>query len=575
MNQKVGITRVIATLRHGAHAVVDAVPDAENAVGTGSAVLSDVVQEAAIGKASAATALSMAGVTDFDYLFPDLAADPTKLLPAETAEVAARTVDALNQLGNAMIEQGVPQQKAPIPPIHTYWGQFVDHDLTAATDNDTVIGIDVSPLTPMAPGDVTAKLVNARNPALNLDSVYGDGPFATPQPGKVMVPYRADDRAKLVVGPLSVSTRGGELIPPVADRDRDLPRDGLTAQIGDGRNDENLVVAQLHVAFLRFHNAVVDWVRRNEPERRHVGDVFDRARTLVRHHYQWLCVNEYLSTVLDNGAVDRVLAGETDLLGLAGRPKPYMPLEFSVAAFRFGHSMIRGAYDWNRNFGDPGTIILPNSPLGLLFQFTGTGKFVDNAPTLPDNWPAEWDRLVKLDPAFPIRSARPIDTFLAGPLAEMVNQLVGTTEEDTPDSDLGKLLKHLARRNLLRGFRLGIPTGQAVSESLGIDPMTASEITDGASQPIRDALAAGEFVERRAVPLWFYILRESEVRNGGERLGPVGSRIVAETIIGQLRNDPKSYLNQGAWTPADGVTFPDGSSVNSIEKFLRFAGVLV
>lgn len=566
--------RVITGMRHGGHAITDGAPGAQDAIDAGARPLSEVVQDAEVAKtAGPAAAVALAGVTDFDYLFPELAGDPAALLPAGTAEVAATTVAALVALGDAMIEQAPPPPRnAPIPPVHTYWGQFVDHDLTAATDNDSVIGIDVTPLTPMPPADVTALLKNARNPALNLDSVYGDGPFARPPAaGTIAVPYRADDRAKLELGTLS-ATGGvaGVLVPPVADQDRDLPRDAQRrALIGDGRNDENLVVAQLHVAFLRFHNAAVDWVRTHEPQPAGVGAVFARARDLTRWTYQWLCVHDYLATVLQDGEVDRVLASEADPLGLADRARPYMPLEFSVAAFRFGHSMIRGAYDWNRNFGFPGTVFQPRASLDLLFQFTGTGGFIGGATTLPDNWPVEWDRFVRLDDLFPVRSARPIDTFLAAPLREMVNQVPPTVP---PGSDLEALLKHLARRNLLRGFRLGIPTGQAVAGALGIAPLTPAELTDGLDQAVRDALDAGGLVDR--TPLWFYVLRESEVRTGGDALGPVGSRIVAETIIGQLRRDPRSYLHQGGWSPAAGVRLPDGGAVTSIAAFLRFAGVL-
>jgi Animal haem peroxidase len=564
--------RVITHMRHGAHAIVDAAPGAQEAVDVGAVRLSELTQDAAVARADDVTvADALAGVTDFDYLFSALVDDPDKHLPADTPEAAARTVEALNALGNAMVEQGPPTgRNAPIPPIHTYWGQFVDHDLTAATDNDSVIGINVTPMTPMPPAGVVALLKNQRNPALNLDSLYGDGPFAQPEPDAIAVPYRADDPAKFLLGRLSVTGGGvGVLVDPVDDQERDLPRrDDGVALIGDGRNDENLVVAQLHLAFLRFHNNAVDWVRANEPERTGVGDVFSRARDLTRWTYQWLTVHDYLATVLQDGAVDQVLASEDDMLGLTARARPYMPLEFSVAAFRFGHSMIRGAYDWNRNFGDPGDF-QARASLEDLFRFTGTGGF-RGTPTLPDNWPAEWDRMVRLDPAFPIRSARPIDTFMAGPLQDMVNQLAGTNV--APDSDLGKLLKHLARRNLLRGYRLSMPTGQAVAEALGIAPLTAEELTDGLDQGIRDALDMGGFVDR--TPLWFYVLRESEVRTGGDALGPVGSRIVAETIIGQIRRDPRSYLNQDSWTPAAGARLLDGSPVTSIAAFLKFAGVL-
>ncbi|MEU6697842.1 heme peroxidase family protein [Pseudonocardia sp. NPDC046786] len=572
MNENADGRRVITGMRHGGHAIVDKAPGADRAVEHGSVRLSEITQDAEIAKTDGiAGALVLAGVSDFDYLFPALANDPAKLLPAETPQIAETTVAALNALGTAMIEQAPPSgPDAPIPPVHTYWGQFVDHDLTAATDNDSVIGIDVTPLTPMPPADVVSLLVNKRNPALNLDSLYGDGPFATPVPGGIAVPYRADDPAKFALGTLAVTGGvAGVLVPPVNDDERDLPRQDRVALIGDGRNDENLVVAQLHVAFLRFHNNAVDWVRANEPGHAGTGAVFARARDLTRWAYQWLTVHDYLDTVLDAGAVDRAIAGEDDPLGLLGRERTYMPLEFSVAAFRFGHSMVRGAYDWNRNFGFPGSF-QERATLQQLFQFTGTGGFLGGATTLPDNWPIEWQRFVELDDLFPIRAARPIDTFLASPLQEMVNQLDGTSVP--PDSDLGTLLVHLARRNLLRGFRLGIPTGQAIATALGITPLTVAELTDGLDPAIRAALESGGLVDR--TPLWFYVLRESEVRNGGAALGPVGSRIVAETIVGQLRKDPRSYLNRDGWTPDDGVLLPDGGAVTSIAAFLRFAGVL-
>ncbi|MGQ0575191.1 MAG: peroxidase family protein [Pseudonocardia sp.] len=569
MSRNVEVQRVITDLGHGAHLVVDTAPQVKDALSEGAVVLSEATQVPDAAGADRVTALAMVGMTDFDYLFRDLLADPANLLPAADDAEIATTVEALNELGAAMVEHAPPDPRnAPIAPIHTYWGQFVDHDLTAGTDGDTTISIRDEPLPPLPPAEVTALLTNARNPALNLDSVYGDGPFARPVLGKIAVPYQAGDRAKLEIGELSVAGGGGVVVPPVADRARDLPRVARVAQIGDSRNDENLVVAQLHLAFLRFHNNAVDWVRINEHERTGVGAVFARARELTRWTYQWLCVHDFLTTVTSAGTVDEVLAGEGDLLGLAGRERPYMPLEFSVAAFRFGHSMIRGAYDWNRNFGFPGDVFQPRSTLNQLFQFTGGGGFIGDAQNLPDNWPAEWDRFVELDDLFPIRSARPIDTHLAGPLADMIKE--GTDANLT--ARVRALLKHLARRNLLRGFRLGLPTGQAVAAALGVPALTAAELTDGVDQAILDALEKGGFDAR--TPLWFYVLRESEVRTRGDALGPVGSRIVAETIIGQIRHDPGSYLNAASWTPAAGVRLPDGAAVTTIAGFLRFAGVL-
>jgi hypothetical protein len=137
-----------------------------------------------------------------------------------------------------------------------------------------------------------------------------------------------------------------------------------------------------------------------------------------------------------------------------------------------------------------------------------------------------------------------------------------------------RILKRLAVRNLLRGYRLGIPTGQSVARELGIDPLTREQLLtfpDPSSEeasPVDDALVDGGFLEE--TPLWFYVLKEAEVVERGERLGPVGSRIVTETIIGQLRADPTSFLNMG-WDPSKGVTTDDGQPVDKITTFLRFA----
>jgi hypothetical protein len=166
------------------------------------------------------------------------------------------------------------------------------------------------------------------------------------------------------------------------------------------------------------------------------------------------------------------------------------------------------------------------------------------------------------------RFARRIDTHLAFPLSQMVNQV----DDPTLPVAIQDLLKHLARRNLLRGYRLGLPTGQAVAEALGIVPLTSAQLTQGVDPSITAALQQGNFLDR--TPLWFYVLREAERTAQGNTLGAVGSRIVAETIIGHIRHDSTSYLNQSSWTPTAGVRLPDGNPIRSIPDFLRMAGVL-
>ncbi|MDV9177725.1 heme peroxidase family protein [Streptomyces sp. W16] len=562
MTEQGQFRRVITNLTHGGHAILDSADGAERTAQTQESLStrSTVVQESTDDAAHV-------GTTDFDYLFPDLAKKfPDNHLPNDDV---AKVVKALLALGSAMVETpddvGDPDLNSPIPPIYTYWGQFIDHDLTAATDRDLVINITDENLQPVPPDEVIEKLANLRIPALNLDSVYGDGPFAPPVAGTNAVAY---DGIKLRLGVLSpVPANVGALIPPVDDTQRDLPRKAdRTPLVGDDRNDENLVVAQLHVAFLRFHNAAVDWVRDNEPEFESDAEIFRRARDLTRWTYQWLCVHDFLRTVARPDVVDRVDTAEGNLLDLDRRGL-YMPIEFSVAAFRFGHSMVRGAYDWNRNFGRPGDRA-PVSTLNQLFQFTGKGGFAGGLTTLPSNWPAEWDRMVDKNSPFANRFTRLIDTKLAPPLANLPN------EGNAPDltQRVRDLLKRLAQRNLLRGYRLAAPTGQAVAEALEVAPLSRAELEQDSSDEVKAALEAAGLFDR--TPLWFYVLKEAEVRELGRRLGEVGSRIVAETIIGQIRKDPGSYANRTSWSPAQGVLLPNGRPVRTIPDFLRFAGVL-
>jgi hypothetical protein len=233
--------------------------------------------------------------------------------------------------------------------------------------------------------------------------------------------------------------------------------------------------------------------------------------------------------------------------------------------------MVRAVYDYNRNFGRPGKII-GSAPFNLLFTFTGKANppFRGDTKALPFNWVIEWDRFVDHGAVLPDRFARRIDTRLAPPLRDLLNE----GNDPSLAQTVKAILKRLATRNLLRGYLLAIPTGQAVAQAMGVTALTASQLTQDNNPLVNDALAAGGFTA--ATPLWYYVLKEAEVLANGESLGPVGSRIVCETIIGQVREDDASYLAQpGTWTPAEGVRLPNGDLVVTIAGFLRFAGVMV
>ena len=421
---------VLTEIKHGGHVLTEQTPEAVNLAMTRETFT--LAEDATGGEVEFSTA--------FDYLFPNLTGDAEAHLDASDP---ARVVAALNALGDAMVEESAqpgaelqPTGNSTIPPVYTYWGQFIDHDLTANTDRVSVVG-DVSDcnISPLAPAFVVANLKNLRQPTLNLDSVYGDGPTFDPEhPTQARNFY---DGIRFKVGRAQKEGMPGDVIPPDGDLDRDLPREDKVAQIADARNDENLIIAQLHTAFLRFHNEVVRWVETNEPAHATDQARFERARQLTTWHHQWLVVHDYLKTITRAGVADRILLGGTKHY----EPRdgqPYMPLEFSVAAFRFGHTMVRAAYDYNRNFGRPG-VLLKQANFDLLFAFTGKSPnpFQGHADVLPHNWIIEWDRFIDKGSSIPDHFARKIDTLIAPPLATLANAGNGSpafANQDHPET---------------------------------------------------------------------------------------------------------------------------------------------
>ena len=546
------------------------------------------------------------------------------------------TVDALDALATAMIdEKRAPEnandKRETVSPVYTYWAQFIDHELTARTDRTTSVSditVQSKDLKPVSREVVERDLLNRRTPALELDSVYGDGlPGRHGIKSRLARGHNAElarklrDGAKMRVGTNTVLQLDPDPEAPEAklrgaipgnpnDLQRDLPRIGPLIELGvlkeddftpevrkknflqrafiaDPRNDENLIVAQFHLAMLRFHNAVVDWLQHREKRFDPPGrsDLFEDAQRIVRWTFQWLVVNDFMKTLLDDEQVKKVREGRAkDYFETAGDHKePYMPVEFSVACYRFGHSMIRDAYDFNRNFGrllddaDSDGFLARRATLDLLFIFTGKSEnpFL-GAPTLPHNWIIEWQRFDGTAKRSE-RTARLIDTHLDSLLGKLLNE--GDPEAKTEEQKrISALQKQLAKRNLRRGYHLSLPTGQALATALDIKPLTPAEILDGCTDKVKDVLQKYDFDQH--TPLWFYTLKEAE-RAGGARLGPLGSRVVAETFIGVLLADPESYLvKQPDWDPSKNIPntggplkLKDGRTIKTIADLLEFAGV--
>lgn len=520
------------------------------------------------GKVPSAPSERLSNAVTFDYLCPDSA----QRIPSDDSAIV---ITALDAMGAAMVDETTYETDhgdANFPPIYTYWGQFIDHDITSSGDRSPVgDGFDVRPddFTPISPKHVSQQLANLRARALHLDGVYGGGPTGNPSlycPGDTNY-HCCNIRPGAFLTGMNDATAGTTAPSNKSDLCQDLPRapDGSgQAVIGDGRNDDNLIIAQFHLAIMRFHNAALD----------RLGD-FEKARDATRLHYQWLVVNDYLKTIADPQIVDAVLHAGLSRYKFAGG---FMPVEFSAAAFRFGHATIRSSYDFNENFGRGGRLGNTAS-FDQLFEFSGRSRNADGKPLgghkrLPESWIADWSRLAdrgqRFDDGQPERRSRKIDTHLAEPLSRL--------NTDGPDATSDKtraMMSHLAQRDLRRGYLLSVPTGQAMAALAELSPLSASQLLDGTENGLRpalqDALLRNNELLLTHTPLWFYVLKEAEILGGGNHLGPVGSHIVVETIVGALRSNDDSFICRD-WSPHDSA-IPGGREIRSIDAFLQFAGV--
>jgi hypothetical protein len=409
-------------------------------------------------------------------------------------------------------------------PTHTagvtFFGQFLDHDMTF--DRVSRLGIPTPPIT--SP--------NTRTPLFDLDSVYGDGPQGSPEL------YDSSDPIKFRV------ESGGQF--------EDLPRDPITNQafLGDPRNDENMMIAGMHAAFLLFHNHAVDLVRSQNPGIPD-SDAYLQARRLTLWHYQWMILHEFLSHIVAQPVIDDLLTnGRSFYNPLHG--DAFIPVEFQIA-YRFGHSMVRPSYRANLH-GDNGQPFF-----GMIFDPAGDGQadpidlrgFCRAARRF-----IAWQTFFDFGGAFSadVRPNKRIDTVISTPLFHLP---LGSIPAGTPPTSL-------MQRNLLRCLTWEIPSGQRIAQEMGIRSLSNAELAE--LQPIRSSFVT-------STPLFYYILKEAQIREDGIRLGPVGGRLVAEVFIGLLQLDPDSYLSmQPNWVP----TLPthDGTPASfRMIDFLTFAGV--
>jgi heme peroxidase len=458
---------------------------------------------------------------------------------------------ALHALAELMI---APAEASPTPETEvdneenqgiaagfTYLGQFIDHDLT------------FDPASSLMKQNDPDALMDFRSPQFDLDNIYGRGPDDQPYL------YEADGR-HLQLGRRLTGN-------PTDPNARDVPRHSsesgggnvrARALIGDPRNDENVIVSQLQATMLRFHNKLAD---------EHTDKSFEAVQQLVRWHYQWVVLHDFLPTIVGPDLLQSILPhlksghsmlhDQPKLLFYRWRNNPFIPIEFSAAAYRFGHSMVRPIYRLNTTLGsDPPPAGDAVNGRQFIFHPEDDTQSLNGFRAFPSIWAIEWKLFFDMGDHLPnvgvkrLQRAYKIDTSLVNPLGRLPSSL-GFPEDR----------RSLAERNLLRGLSMGLPSGQDVARAMGEPVISDDNLRIGKateeSRPTNPRLVdikdfGKEFVGN--APLWFYVLAEAQQAFKKDstpiRLGPVGGRIVAETFIGLLLADPHSFLSQAPdWAP--------------------------
>jgi hypothetical protein len=422
--------------------------------------------------------------------------------------------------------------------LMTYFGQFLNHD------------ISFDPTSSVEQQQDAPATRNFRTPALELDNLYGAGPVASP------LFYDQTRPNKLLLG-RAIDVPAESDIPA----DVDVPRNSQgTAIIGDPRNDDNLIISQLHVAFIKFHNTIVDRLNSIDDGYKVKGaSDFEKAQRLVRWHYQWLVLNEFLPAVVGKETLSPVLNGEPLLYTTQ---KAFIPVEFSVAAFRFGHSMVQPRYVINDGFR---SVVFSSTPNA--WPTNGAPRTDLRGGPIRYRERINWKNFYNTGaPRSPGADTTPFASKIAAQLSSpLLNLPPSFARGNVAPGPLS-----LAEMNLRRGRKLGLPSGQDVAKEVvarlkNVPNLRALEETEIWAHPDLQKFRG------RPAPLWYYFLREAEVRAGGEHLGPIGGRIVAEVIVGLLDLDKSSYRSLvPTWKPplADPKT-----SQFTFTDFFRVAGV--
>ena len=541
--------------------------------------------------------------------------DSSKPKPAR--EIDVPDVDEKKKGLDAKFHDG--EENTGIAAGYTYLGQFIDHDIT------------FDPASSLQKKNDPDGLVNFRTPALDLDSVYGRGPDDQPymfeSDGKTFRLSKDLTLGILSIGGKKSTSRDLLRLNCICTDGKSNPIRPARAIIGDKRNDENVIVSQLQGVFIQFHNRLV----KKYPELP-FSEIQRKVRWhyqyVVLNDFLPTIVGEKTMDDIWRGRRDPDLCeAKPNLCFYHFHNGPFMPIEFAAAAYRFGHSMVRPIYRLNtvhdmvNDQDTQATNERDRNLAGRFFIFAGVQKRgLNGFDEFPTDWAIDWSLFFDINDSSNkngkerVQPAYKIDTSLVNPLAFLPEfskfsepplapqtlLRIGDSHTLQPQpSDPKRSPSNLAERNLWRGNAMGLPSGQDVARAMGVTPLSPEELVIGKAQLNDDGTDdfqslnnftveidkvkvnfKNRFVDK--APLWFYVLAEAQnewrkkakgksaaaANKIGVTLGPVGGRIVAETLIGLLLADSHSYLNQyPKWVPEVG----DKGKEFKMGDFIKYA----
>ena len=488
------------------------------------------------------------------------------------------------------------------PAGYTFFGQFIDHDVTRTqtalsalnelnrrAQGDAAVRAKLA-AAGITPDQLKQAIANAATPTsalsvnsgkLDLDSVYGIADFAAltgitaPWFEQSNGAYTGRFAQRHIRAPASLAAA-------IDGFDYQRTPEG-TAEVPDPRNSENKLISQIQNLFGLAHNDCMDHAfgTVSAPRQQQIGAAFDACHKKVLWTYETIVATDFLPRFSAEAVLNRVAPGALHAYQRGTSPtsqlprwdgvrtflyscKPglgedaaiHIPHEFTVAAFRLGHTLVRDSYVLHDPVVDANGNLLTGQPRPIFASANDpeTIGLVGDNPVQPGDV-IDWSRFYdvygvdqKDESAQP---GRPVDTLISDKLFSLPIAAI----PPGPDAN-GKdtsTERNLPRRNLMRASEptalitgsVGLATGEEMEAYAQQRIPGLHDSTKEVRKVLADRLQSAGFdpnLLARRTPLWLFILAEAESTQASQRLGELGSHIIDEFLLGSLHCDQASVL---------------------------------